>query len=335
MNSFDLGQALHVIGNDSAAGILKSALHLSQGQVLVSEDQFSYGPAPSTYDLKAWRSIREDFIRTMYAHADWPDFSFDNYADDGLLLNAERLASGAPVVVWTSCGLADQLFLSWVVFLFDQLDLDPSKISVVQFEEWPSGRPIMSTGLLNPEEIRDHHPAACQLDRKRADELRQAWAIYTNNDPSFLVDYINGSDVRSPLKTAMKQLVYRYPDVKTGLGIWDERLLHFTMEKGPRVVRAIGFTMGYGDTPDLVGDTYIFNRLLKLGSKDLAAPLVSISNPQSIRGCEAKLTAFGHDVLAGKASYLDENEIDDWVGGVHLSSREHIAFRNSDRLILP
>ena len=335
MSPFSLGHMLHLVGNDSAAGSLKFAFRLSREQVFVSEDQISCGPAPATDDLKVWRSVREDFVRAMYAHVDWPEFSFDDYADNGILMNIQRLACGAQVVVWTSCGLADQLFLAWIVFLFDQLDLDPSKISVIQFEGWPSGGQTMSTGQLHPEEIRDHHPAVCQLGHERVDQLRQAWTAYTSNTSRMLATYLSKPNANSPLKNAMKQLVYRYPDIKSGLGIWDERLLYFTMEKGPKAARILGFTMGYIDTPDMVGDAFLFYKLAKLGDRDLARPLVSISNPLNMRECQVEITDFGKDVLAGKASYVDENEIDDWIGGVRLSSRKHITFRDGDRLILP
>ena len=334
MNSLDLGEVLHVIGSDSAAGCLFQAFKLHGGQILVNEDQLSCGPMQATRDLELWRTMRENYIREMCSHG-WPDFSFDHYANNGLLINAERLRSETPVVVWTSCGLADQLLLSWVVFLFDQMEQDASTINVIEFERWPSGKLIMSMGLLSPEIIREHHPVPCQLGCQRADELRRVWAAYTSNDPSLLIDYLEAPEASSLLKTAMRSLVHRYPDVRTGLSVWDERLLQFVAGRGPRAVQVIGFTMGLADTPDLVGDPYLFSRLNKLGSNDLASPLVSLPNPMIMRECEVKLTAFGHDVLTGKGNHAQKNVIDDWVGGVHISSRKHITFRDGDALTLP
>lgn len=94
----DLGQMLHVIGGYSAAGSLKVALRLRHGQLLVNEDMLSCGPTPATEDLTVWRSTRENYLRGILIN--WPDLSFDEYADNGLLMNASRLAQASPVAVW-------------------------------------------------------------------------------------------------------------------------------------------------------------------------------------------------------------------------------------------
>lgn len=113
----DLNKAMHIVGGDSAAASLKVALHLSRDQVLINEDPLSCGPAPATADLGVWRSARESYMREMYV--EWPDFSFGEYAANGLLMNAERLDQEQAIAVWVGLGLPDQLLLAWVVFLFD------------------------------------------------------------------------------------------------------------------------------------------------------------------------------------------------------------------------
>jgi hypothetical protein len=85
----------------------------------------------------------------------------------------------------------------------------------------------------------------------------------------------------------------------------------------------IGFTMSETLDADLVGDAYLYARLLRLGDSDLAQPLVSISgDPASMRTCEVSLTPTGEALLAGRANAIALNGIDEWVLGVHLSS-EH------------
>ncbi len=54
-----------------------------------------------------------------------------------------------------------------------------------------------------------------------------------------------------------------------------------------------------------------------------------------MRECEVNLTSFGQKVLAGEANHVQENGIDDWVGGVHLSAEGSITFREGDYLIHP
>ena len=95
------------------------------------------------------------------------------------------------------------------------------------------------------------------------------------------------------------------------------------------------YLQGFSETLDQVCDSYLFHRLVALGSPDLNSPLISISgSPRKMRECEVKLTAFGQKVLAGEDNHVRENGIDDWVGGVHLSAERSVTFREGDSLVL-
>lgn len=330
----DIGNALHVIGNESGAGSLKVALRLSRDRVLVNEDPISCGPAPATNDLRVWRSTRENFLRGMYIG--WPDFSFDQCTDHGLLMNADRLGQESLVIVWVGCGLSEQLLLAWVIFLFDQMTVDTSKLQIVQFESLSPNQRILGMGELSPDNIRQFRPEPRRLNSEEIRELRRVWHIFTSSDPTVLATYVAKTSPMPLLHQAVCQLVYRYPCIRSGLGIWDEKLLHYVAEKGPAATRIIGYTMGYNKTVDQVGDFYLFQRLIDLGNVALASPLISISgNARNMRECDVKLTSFGEKVLAGKANNVEENGIDDWVGGVHLSSERSVTFRDGGNLLLP
>jgi hypothetical protein len=237
----DLNRAMHVVGGDSAAGSLRIALHLSHDQVLVNEDLLSCGPAPATADLGVWRSARERYMREM--HVESPDFSFGEYAADGLLMNAERLRQEPAIAVWAGLGLPDQLLLAWVVFLFDRLDLDLSKLAIVQFETLRPTQDVIALGELSPEDIRDYQPAPHQLNAEEAEELRRLWKVYTSDDPAAPSRYVAGSSPMPIAHRAISELLYRYPDVRSGLGVWDECLLRHTLDKGPAAARVIGYTL--------------------------------------------------------------------------------------------
>lgn len=132
----------------------------------------------------------------------------------------------------------------------------------------------------------------------------------------------------------MRSLICRYPDSRSGLSECDTRLLEHTVEHGPLTARIIGYTMGDNETPDQVGDSYLFYRLLRLGSPNLPSPLVSFTgDTNAIRTCSVKITDFGRKVLAGEANHVAENGIDDWIGGVHLTS-DTVVFRDGATLLL-
>jgi hypothetical protein len=326
----DLNRAVHIVGGDSAAASLRAALHLSHNQVLVNEDLLSCGPAPATADLDVWRWTRESYLREIYV--EWPDFSFDEYAANGLLMNAERLGQEQAIVAWAGQGLPDQLLLAWIVFLFGRLNLDLSKLAIVPFEKLLPTQNVLSLGELSAENIRDYRPAPHQLNPEEAEELRRLWKVYTSDDPATLSTYVSGSSPMPTAHRAVSELLYRYPDVRSGLGRWQERLLRYTLDKGPVAARVIGYTMA-SMSLDWLGDMHLFHRLIGMAAG--RSPLVLLTGSHTtMRGCEVKPTSFGQDVLAGNANTVHENGIDDWIGGVHLGAESHVTFRSGDSLIL-
>jgi len=235
-------------------------------------------------------------------------------------------------VVWAGLGLPDQLLLAWVVFLFDRLDLDLSNLAIVQFETLRPAQDVLSLGELGPEDIRNYQPAPHQLNSEETEELRHLWEVYTSDDPAALSRYVAGSSPMPIAHRAVRELLYRYPDVRSGLGVWDERLLRHTLDNGPGAARVIGHTLA-SMSLDWQGDMHLFHRLL--GMAAVRSPLISLAGSRAtMRGCEVRLTSFGHDVLAGNANTVHENGIDDWIGGVHLRSESNVTFRSGDSLIL-
>jgi hypothetical protein len=87
--------------------------------------------------------------------------------------------------------------------------------------------------------------------------------------------------------------------------------------------------------PDWIGDLYLYSRLLNMTDKNVPRPLLSLSGTKtSIRGTEVRLTRFGDEVLDGLASAFPENPIDDWVGGVHVSSlNSSLWFNDNGRIV--
>ena len=54
-----------------------------------------------------------------------------------------------------------------------------------------------------------------------------------------------------------------------------------------------------------------------------------------MRSCHASLTQYGQEVLEGNPVDLKADDIDDWIGGVHLRKEMNIPLRIKDELYLP
>ena len=86
---------------------------------------------------------------------------------------------------------------------------------------------------------------------------------------------------------------------------------------------------------DLTGDSYLHGRLLRLGDERLPKPLIALTGDRTtMRGVDIALTPFGDEVLSGTASNHPTNPIDDYAGGVRLSSTERkLWFNDGGRLV--
>lgn len=327
----DIDGTLHVVHNGSVAGTLKVALRLRLHEVLESEDPLDCGPAPATDVLDEWRAARENFLHTMYVG--WPDFTFTEYSDTGLFMNINRLLGAERVIIWAGMGLPEQLLIAWVFRLFDLSGGDVSRISIIQFEQVQNGRLVRGIGELHPEDIRAYCPAPHMPTYAEGVEIRRIWRTYTSPESAQLLTYTSESSPLPIAQQAMRQLIYRYPDRRTGLSNWDQHLLQCATQHGPKAARVIGYTMANGWGLDHPGDFYLFQRLTHLGT--LKAPLLTISGDTAdMRGCEVRITPLGERVLAGEINNVAQNGIDDWIGGVHLTNRTPVIFRDGDSLVL-
>lgn len=310
---------LHIAPGPSAGGCMKYAFHLPAGGLLDNQDLLSIGRLPPFRDVDEWRGIREEYLRTLYPEF---QFSFAGFHRD-LLSNTETVREAESVTLWIGTGLAEQLLLSWMVQLFRVLGTDPEKLRVIQFSHDPiTGDEIQSPGILNPEALKAH-PPAMSLDETALASLESAWAAVTAPEPDKLLAFLKAEPGPLPfLQRSLHSLMYRFPDVATGLGRWETELLKQIAEQGPTAVKVIGFTLVRSlDGLDWVGDAFLFSRLRHLSDQSVRQPLISLSgDPANMRKAEVQLTAAGADVLAGKLNFVTANGIDDWVCGVHLDS---------------
>ena len=209
----------------------------------------------------------------------------------------------------------------------------PRDIALVQFETVAGSRKnerIIGLGELDEAQMRVA-PEPKPMSDEVAQQYLNAWATLTSPDPTLLAGYAREHPEASRwLRLAMQLMTRRFPDKRTGLSYWDHALLSRVKARGPEVSRIIGYTMSETFVlGDLVGDWYLFGRMLRLGDTRNPQPLITLSgDTTSIPHTEAALTPFGEEVLKGKASNYPANPIDDWAAGVRLSSAEGALWFN-------
>lgn len=309
---------LHVTSGDSAAGVLRAGLRLPGEAVLVHRDVLSCGPLPPIDDLATWLAARQRFWDAIYVDEGMGGGSGGDPACD-LALQLARLGGAETVTVWLGRALSDQLLLAWLVRIARTIQFDVRKLRVVQWMVQPAtGWLVRGMGELAPGAIAAH-PTPAPLSLAAIEELRNAWDAVTAPQPERLLDLLAAAPVSSTLAPALTRLLDRYPHVSSGLARWDMKILEQVAYSTPRIVRVIGETLAATvDDLDCVGDLFLMNRLRRLAGGE--QPLLAVRGPFSLDGGSIALTDAGREVLAGRASQLTLNGVDDWVGGVHLQS---------------
>jgi hypothetical protein len=325
-----LPPGLHVLLGDSAGGIF-TRVFFARDRLLIDQDVLSCGPTPPCTDLAAWIKLRHDYWNNVVpGHQGEHVLSRFNLVD-----NAQRLKDAERIHVWAATGVSEQLFVAFVVHLAQLVGADLGKLALVQFEMLGKQR-VIGMGELDEAQMRAA-PEPVEMTTDSAQQYLNAWHALTQPDPTELAGFAREHPESNRwLKLALQLMTRRFPDRRTGLSYWDHALLSRVATRGPAVSHILGFTMAETfDQGDLVGDWYLFGRLLRLGSAANRKPLLMLTGDQlSIRHTEATLTGFGEEELASKAANYPENPIDDWAAGTQLVSRRgQLWFNDGGRLI--
>jgi hypothetical protein len=249
----------------------------------------------------------------------------------------DRLAGAQEVVIWIGTGVAEQLALAWMPQLLRAIGGRPESLRIVQFERSLSGAAVPTLGILNRDEFQNS-PTPRSIDARELAYLDKAWRAVTAPDPDRFTGFAD--EVPSPfplLRAAFGRILWRYPDVLSGLNRYEARLLASIRGVGPTVARVIASTLEayFVEENECVGDNWLFWRLRGLADPTLPHPAVVLTGERTtIRGTEAHLTPEGEQFLKGELNFVELNGIDDWVGGVHLDSRVGDIWFNQDKKIL-
>lgn len=323
---------IHVILGDSAGGTFRSAFPIRDG-VLIDQDVLSCGPTPRCDDLKMWRDMRGKFWSNLI-----PDL-IEQHAPSpsNLVDNSARLREAERIFIWAATGVSEQLFVAFVCHLTRLTQTDPERVCLIQFAHLPNRRALVrGTGELNEQTMR-RYPDPKPLTVDALNDYLGAWHALTSPDPFDIERFAANHPAASPwLKEALRLMLRRFPDKNSGVAYWDFKLLENVQRHGPDAVRVIGHTMGENwEDGDLVGDWYLFGRLLRMADLELPRPLLTCSGDRrNMREARIALTPFGEDVLAGRESNRAVNPIEESVVGVRLSSAANsLWFRDGDALV--
>ncbi len=316
-----IDHGIHILPGDIAAGTWNVVFGAKE-RLLVHRDDLSCGPLRDFDSLATWTALRQDFWNVV--NPAWADEDFRHSYDHSVLSDQprtlERLLDAPAIYLWAGNELHDQLFVIFTIRLIEGTGADPARIHLVPLEALAHHKlPYISVGCLCPDDLRQH-PEPVQMSAAHLATYRAAWTAITNDTPEALIEMAGNGTATVP--RILSNLLKRYPTCETGLSLWDSMLLAHTGANGPSAIRVIAEVLcDIWETGDSTGDGYLFYRLKQMASTRNPQPLLQLQGPaDSYREAEVTLTDFGQAVLEGRASAYPTNPIDEWIGGVHVSS---------------
>ena len=223
-------------------------------------------------------------------------------------------ASAEEIVLWFEY---DVYCLIHLVYLLPRL---PAGRTSVVWHDQPLGE------IAAPEELLRLHARRRPATREMVTLAREAWQAYTAEDPAALNKMISANFNEFPfLRDGLALHAARFPSVRNGLGIIEQRILEFVAD-GATDFAAL-FNRFWSSYPRFgLGDTEVLRHLHTLAGR--RHPLINLTEG-SEKQASFTITEQGERTLTG-ADDVAANGIDLWLGGVHLTE-DHFWRWDSDR----
>ena len=297
---------LNITNGDSAANIMEEAG--ISGTFLPWRDVLHEGPVPANLSLDALSKVRAQYIfdRGWISSSEVASCFTDR---DKLI---KSFSDYYQVILWFEHDLYDQLQLIQILDWFADQKLNGTTLSMICIDRY--------LGMLSPAEMSALVGEEKAVTPTQLTLAKKAWAAFCAPSPITWHSLLSENTSALPfLEGAIVRLLEEYPNKKNGLSRTAHEALKILASANMPAGKLFGL---YIDTEErkFLGDTSFWCILREmLGSqpalltlaKDMELTLPS--RPEQV----LSITSAGQNILAGKMNWLDLNQVDYWIGGVH------------------
>jgi Domain of unknown function (DUF1835) len=304
---------LHILNGSSTEQTLRQTS--IAGELFSFRDALIAGPAPEGLDEDSWRRTRAQHLSEDYG------VNTDECERD-LLLQTEMLSSCAKhdeIVLWFEHDLFCQLNLLYLLNWFSNVEPGNTKLSLINVGTFPGKENFRGLGELNADELASLFPERRDVTSVEFKLAQAAWNAFCSVDPTSIEALLDTDTSALPfLSQALLAHLRRFPSTKNGLGKVENQSLELIDDGYERFtdffLRFIDSQPVYG-----LGDAQVWRTLHKLSGAMFPLLTMHSGNPDRVnQETTFQLTNAGMAVLKGDADFLKLNEIDEWLGGVHL-----------------
>ena len=304
---------LHVRCGDDIIGSLKAAG--IPGRMLKWCDPLSVGPTPGGLSQEEWYQVRGKFLSDSFQMSLEDAIADLRRQDSGL----EDLEQHDVVLLWFEHDLFDQIILVWLLQHFAQIEMKGTELRLICVDEFPGVENFIGLGQLEPQELVALYGTSEKVTDAQLSLAKDVWAGWCSLDPSGLEKLLSSDTSALPfVRNAVRRHLQNFPSTTNGLSLTEQLALEAIAE-GAIKAGNIFLSVQSNEENPWMGDSMLFAALERL--RQGTVPLVESSRDEIIDlKVEVKLTAAGHRVLTGESDFIALNGIDNWVGGVHLTS---------------
>jgi hypothetical protein len=305
--------ALHVTNGDCTVPGLRGT-GLAQ-TILPWRDVLHEGPVPDVPDDEL-RRIRAAFL----AGEEADDIgTVAELAERDRTLEAHR---DGEYVLWFEADLYDQLQVIHVLSKLRELEVPPSRVTLICIGEYVGIAHFGGLGQLSSEQLaRLPAMAATTLTSAALEHAARAWQALRAPTPVGLatIAATPSRELRF-LAEAFDRLAREYPSTRDGLSLTERRILAAVSGEAP-TAGEVFVRAGARETRPFLGDTWCFDKMTRLMR---ASTSLMRSEPATTTvdwHTRLYLTETGRRVLRGHEDHVELNGVDRWIGGVHLAGR--------------
>jgi hypothetical protein len=296
---------LHVTNGDCTVEILaRTGL---PGEIVAWADALHDGPVP-LLEGDELRAVRARYLGARFEVPEQKVLARLRARDERL---ARALAGGEPVVLWFEHDLYDQLQLIQVLDAVGEAE----GVELIVVGSFPGRPSFAGLGELDAEELASLWPSRRPLRPEQRGRAARAWAAFRAGDLAALRREAAVADSGLPhLGAALERLLEELPG-QDGLPRTERQLLQ-AVAAGASTAGAAFVAAGRMEEAPFMGDASAFWRLAAM-ARAAAPPVILDGEPVGPR-TPVRITARGHAILAGEASYIRPSDDERWLGGARL-----------------
>lgn len=302
---------LNITNGDHAVSIMQAAK--LPGNFLPWRDILHEGPVPQGLSLNELSRVRADFISGRGWGAK-KDILKSFVERDNQLKSYVKYDK---VILWFEHDLYDQLQLLQILDWFSVNGSRSFKLTMICTDQY-----LGECSNIEMLALRKHEKRVSSDQLKLASTAMQAFCSST---PDKLIALMNSDLSCLPfLQQALLRLAQEYPSQLNGLSRTAHQALSI-LGKGEMGFARLFAAYQKTESARFMGDTSF--KLIIQNFLDCRPALLTQSDQK------LSITSEGREVLAGKLSWLELYELDQWIGGVHLTRERH-WYRDAEGVVV-